>query len=107
MLLGRLVWRERDWPEIWTILATDAGAPHHLATWGLLKFAENKFLRSQDRLLRYIIQHWCKRRNMFILRGTNLIIHPEMDIYFVTGLLLQGEALRYPLSTGRVNLYIF
>ena len=41
---------------------------------------------------------------MFIMRGTNLIIHPETDIYFVTGLLPQGEALRYPLPTGRVNI---
>ena len=41
---------------------------------------------------------------MFVLRGTNLIIRPEMDIYFVTRLLPQGEALRYPLPTGRVNM---
>ena len=41
---------------------------------------------------------------MFVLRGTNLIIHPEMDIYFVTMLLPQGEALRYPLPTRRLNL---
>lgn len=41
---------------------------------------------------------------MFILQGMNLVIHPEMDIYFVTGLLPQGEALRYPLPAGRVNL---
>ena len=34
---------------------------------------------------------------MFVLRGVNLIICLETDIYFVTELLLQGEALRYPL----------
>ena len=41
---------------------------------------------------------------MLVLWGTNLIIHPKADIYFVTGLLPQGEALRYPLPAGRVNL---
>ena len=41
---------------------------------------------------------------MFVLRGMNLIIHPEMDIYFVIGLLPQGEALRYPLPIGQVNM---
>ena len=41
---------------------------------------------------------------MFVLRGTNLVICPKMDIYFMTGLLPQGETLRYPLSAGRVNL---
>ena len=41
---------------------------------------------------------------MFVLRGTNLIIRLEMDIYFLIELLCQGEALRYPLPAGRVNL---
>lgn len=44
---------------------------------------------------------------MFMLRGTNLVIHPETDVYFVTGLLLHGEALRYPLPSGRVDLERF
>ena len=41
---------------------------------------------------------------MFVLQGMNLVIHPEMDIYFVTRLLIQGEAPRYPLPAGRVDL---
>ena len=89
MFLGRLVWRERDWLEIWTALTADVGVRRQLAAWGLLNFAKNEFLRSQDRLLRYIIQHWCRRCNMFILRGKNLIIRSETDIYFVTRLLPQ------------------
>ena len=41
---------------------------------------------------------------MFVLKGTNLVICPETDIYFVTGLLPHGEALRYPLPARRVNM---
>lgn len=41
---------------------------------------------------------------MFVLRGENLIIHLETDIYFVTRILPQGEALRYPLPVGQVNM---
>ena len=104
LLLGRLVWREQDWPEIWTALASDAGACRQLAALGLLKFAKNEFHQSQDRLLRYIIQHWCRKRNMFVLRRMNLIIHPETNIYFLIRLLPQGKPLRYPLPVGRVNM---
>ena len=41
---------------------------------------------------------------MFVLMGKNLIIHPETDIYLLTRLLPQGEALRYLLPAGRVNM---
>ena len=41
---------------------------------------------------------------MFVSCGTNLVIHPEIDVYFVIGLLPHGEALRYPLPIGRVYL---
>lgn len=41
---------------------------------------------------------------MFVLMGTNLIIRLETDIYFVTRLLPQGKALRYPLPPGQVNM---
>ena len=44
---------------------------------------------------------------MFVLHGMNLVIHPEMDVYFVTGLLPDGEALRYPLPSRRVDLERF
>ena len=41
---------------------------------------------------------------IFMLRGTNLVICLETNIYFLTRLIPHGEALRYPLSSGRVNL---
>ena len=41
---------------------------------------------------------------MFVLRGMNLIICLETNIYFVAILLPQGEVLRYPLPIGRVNM---
>ena len=44
---------------------------------------------------------------MFVLHGTNLAIHPKIDVYFVTGLLPRGEALQYPLPYGRVDLERF
>ena len=44
---------------------------------------------------------------MFVLLGTNLVIRPEIDVYFVTGLLPHGEVLRYLLPFGKVDLERF
>lgn len=39
--------------------------------------------------------------------GMNLVICPETNVCFVTRLLPHGEALRYPLPSGRVDLERF
>ena len=99
----RLLWRERDWLELCTALAANDRAHQQLVQWGLLKFVENDLLQSQDRLLRYLIQHWNEQCKVFMLRGCDVAICPETDIYFLTRLLPQGEVLRYPLPSGRVD----
>lgn len=47
------------------------------------------------------------RHKVFLLHGCDLAIRPEIDIYFVTRLLPQGEALRYPLPSRRVDFLQF
>lgn len=44
---------------------------------------------------------------MMVLWGCDLVICLEIDIYFVTGFLPQGEALQYPLPYEGVDLEIF
>lgn len=42
----KMLWRERDLPELCTALVVDGQVCQQLVRWGLLKFVENDLLQS-------------------------------------------------------------
>ena len=99
-----MLWREHDWPNLRIDVAQDVNAQRLLAQWGLLKFPKNDLLRSQNRLLCFLVRSWNRRHKVMVLQGKDIPICPKMDIYFVTGLLTHGEALPHPFPLGKVAL---
>ena len=94
-----LEWREQEHENMDQEVLQSAPTVHALWTSGLLKFFCTSPMRSNVRLLEFMIKYWDHDLGMFDLQGETLEITSE-DIYFITSLLWQGASVNLE-GTGR------
>jgi hypothetical protein len=87
-------WRERDWAQLREAVTNEPPADRAaLATSGLLKFFDCSLVRSQEYLLRFLIEMWSPDRHCFLVRGEQIAFTAVENIYFLTGLPFRGTPL--------------
>ena len=84
-----LEWRERDHETMDQEALQSAPTIHALRTSGLLKFFCTSPMRTNVRLLEFMINYWDHDLGMFDLQGETLEITSE-DIYFIADLSQRG-----------------
>jgi hypothetical protein len=95
-----LEWREREHEEDDAIVRNDSGTIAALRDCGLLKFFRILGMRSQLRLLEYLVHMWDVDQQLFHV-GVHTLTLDIKDIYFLTGLSWRGY--HATLTGGRGN----
>ena len=80
-----LEWREREHEIMYHAVLQNAVVIQALRTCGLLKFFCTSPMRSNVRLLEFMVNYWDHDMGMFNLQGETLELTVE-DKYFITGL---------------------
>ena len=94
-----LEWREREHEDMDQESLQDAPTVNALRQSGLLKFFYTSPMRSNVRLLEFLINYWDHDLGMFDLQGEFLEVTSE-DVYFISGLSRRGASVNLE-GTGR------
>lgn len=83
-------WKERGHEVEYHEAAQEPNCIDALRACGLLNLFRIPGIRSQPKLLQYLISWWDVDRQLFMIRGQELEIDVT-DIYFITGLFRKGQ----------------
>jgi hypothetical protein len=85
LIAKMLEWRERENEDDEFMALNDPGTVNALRQCGLLKFFKIQGMRSQLRLLEYLVHPWDVNQQVFHV-GVHVLSLDIEDIYFLTGL---------------------